>query len=167
MDKKRFFQTLRLFLTSSSFKRAAYLKKKQIFRNIGENCSYMDRRIPLYSNLISIGNNVHLASNVRFLTHDVSFVMMNKKYGGGYNEMVGCIEIGNNVFVGSDVIILPNCKIGDNVIVGAGSLITKDVPDNSVVAGIPARVIETFETFANKRKGELYPNNMKPVIGKK
>ena len=81
--------------------------------------------------------------------------------------MVGCIEIGNNVFVGSDVIILPNCKIGDNVIVGAGSLITKDVPDNSVVAGIPARVIETFETFANKRKGELYPNNMKPVIGKK
>ena len=82
MDKKRLFQTLRLFLTSSSFKRAAYLKKKQIFRNIGENCSYMDRRIPLYSNLISIGNNVHLASNVRFLTHDVSFVMMNKKYGG-------------------------------------------------------------------------------------
>lgn len=167
MDRRRFFQTIRLCLTPSSFKRALYLQKKHIFRKVGDNCSYMDRRVPLYPNLISIGNNVHLASNVRFLTHDVSFVMMNKKYGGGYSEMVGCIEIGDNVFVGSDVIILPNCKIGNNVIVGAGSLITKDIPNDSVVAGVPAKVIGSFEEFAKKRKGKIYPDTMRPIIGKR
>lgn len=167
MDRKRFFQTIRLCLTTSSSKRALYLKKKHIFKKIGDNCSYMDRRVPLYPNLISIGDNVHLASNIRFLTHDVTFIMMNKKFGGGYSEMVGCIEIGSNVFVGADTIILPNCRIGSNVVIGAGSLVAKDIPDNSVAVGIPAKVIGTFDEFAKKRRGKLYPDNMKPIIGKR
>ena len=127
----------------------------------------MDRNVPLYANLISIGNNVHLASNVKFITHDISHVMMNKLYGEGFYEMIGCIEIGNNVFIGSNVTVLLNVKIGDNVIVGAGSVVTKDIPSNSIAAGVPAKVIGTFDKFAEKRKGRIYPENMGPVIGRR
>ena len=54
------------------------------------------------------------------------------------------------------VLILYDTKIGSNVIVAAGSIITKDVPDNVVVAGIPAKVIGTFDTFLDKRIQETY-----------
>lgn len=76
--------------------------------------------------------------------------------GGVFHEKVGCIEIGNNVFIGTGSIILYDTKIGSNVIVAAGSIITKDVPDNVVVAGIPAKVIGTFDTFLDKRIQETY-----------
>ena len=62
----------------------------------------------------------------------------------------------NNVFIGSNSIILPNIRIGSNVIIAAGSIITKDIPDNSVVAGVPARVIETFDNYLEKRKNIKY-----------
>ena len=75
---------------------------------------------------------------------------------GVFHEKVGCIEIGNNVFIGTGSIILYDTKIGSNVIVAAGSIITKDVPDNVVVAGIPAKVIGTFDTFLDKRIQETY-----------
>lgn len=67
------------------------------------------------------------------------------------SEKIGCIEIQDNVFIGSKTTILGNVRIGKNVIVAAGSLVNKDVPDNSVVAGVPAKVVESFEDFARKR----------------
>ncbi|MBE6133376.1 MAG: acyltransferase [Erysipelotrichaceae bacterium] len=168
MDSKRLFRTIRLFLTPSSAKRTNYLKRKGIFKSIGDNCSIMDRYVPLYSNLISVGNNVHLASNVKFITHDISHVMLNNLYGEDkFKEQIGCIEIGNNVFIGANCTILLNVKIGNNVIVGANSVITKDIPDNSVCAGIPARVIGDFDSFVEKRSNSVYPNEMKPIIGKR
>ena len=52
--------------------------------------------------------------------------------------------IGNNVTVGANVVIIGDIQIGDNVIVGAGAVVVKDVPDNSIVAGNPAKVIKTI-----------------------
>ena len=55
-------------------------------------------------------------------------------------EQVGCIELGDNVFIGAGTTILSNVRIGSNVIVAAGSVITKDVPSNSVVGGYRRRL---------------------------
>lgn len=77
MRGKRLLQTLRMYLTLSPSKRTKYLKKKQVFYNLGENCSIMDRKIPLYAKLISIGDNVHIASNVSFITHDITHRVIN------------------------------------------------------------------------------------------
>lgn len=78
---------------------------------------------------------------------------------GGVKEKIGCIEIGDNVFVGSHSNILANVKIGSNVIVGAGTLVNKDIPDNSVVVGAPAKIIGSFDDFAKKRENEkTYPD---------
>ncbi len=170
MRGKRLKVTLRLLTMRSSFKRAQYLKEHNIFRHIGENCSIMNWALPLYPQLIKLGDNVHIASNVGFVTHDIAHLMLNhselaKSVGGGkrFQEKLGCIEIGSNVFVGSGTRILYNVKIGSNVVIGSGSVVNRDIPDNSVAAGIPARVIGSFEDFVAKRCNDLpYPLNFAP-----
>lgn len=77
MRGKRLIQTLRLFLTLNPNKRTQYIRQQKVFASMGDNCSIMDRKIPLYANLIKLGNNVHLASNVHFITHDIAHVMLN------------------------------------------------------------------------------------------
>ena len=127
----------------------------------------MSRVVPLDPNLISIGNNVHIASDVHFITHDVIHHMLNVKCGEKkYQEGVGCIKIGDNVFVGANVTFLMNVNVGDNVVIGANSLVAKDIPSNSVVGGVPAKVISDFESFAKKKENVSYPNDMKPVTGR-
>lgn len=158
MRGQRMLQTLRLFTILDANKRTKYYKDKKIFHSMGDNCLIMDRKVPLYAKLISIGNNVQIASNVHFNTHDVTHLMLNnmpealaRRGGIKYPEKVGCIEIGNNVFIGAGTSINYNVRIGSNVIIGACSLITKDVPDNCVVAGVPAKVISSFEAYLDKR----------------
>ena len=76
--------------------------------------------------LISMENNVTISSNVSILTHDASPNIV----GGG--TKLGKVKIGNNVFTGTRSIVLCNVKTGDNVVVGAGSLINRDLPGNEV-----------------------------------
>ena len=150
----------------SPVKRTQYYKNNKIFHSMGDNCSIMDRTVPLYAKLISIGNNVRIASNVHFVTHDVTHSMLNNRSKmlnnaeqDNYSEKVGCIEIGDNVFIGSGTYITYNVKIGSNVIIGACSLVNRDVPDNCVVAGVPARVIKTFDEYLEKRNREELLND--------
>lgn len=113
----------------------------------------MSRKVPLYAKLIKLGNNVRLASGITFVTHDVTHVMLNDIQtlnGEKFKEKIGCIEIKDNVFVGAGSTILYGVQIGSNVIVGAGSLVLRDIPSNSVVGGVPARVISTFDEYVEK-----------------
>lgn len=77
-------------------------------------------------------------------------------------EVIGCIEIMDNVFIGSNTIILGNVRIGPNVIVAAGSVINRDVPPGTIVGGVPAKVIGDFDAYAEKRKQQLYPQELAP-----
>lgn len=77
MRGQRMWQTLRLYTILSATKRTQYYKDKQIFHSMGNNCLIMDRRVPLYAKLISLGNNVQIASNVHFNTHDITHIMLN------------------------------------------------------------------------------------------
>lgn len=144
---------LRVFLIPDAIKRTKYIIKHNIFQSTGTNLFFQPRIIPADPKLISFKNNVVVASNVTFINHDIINQMLNNiPDQSWYKYQSGCIEIGNNVFIGSNVIILPNIKVGDNVIMSAGSIITKDIPNNSVVGGVPARVIMTFEEYLQKRK---------------
>ena len=140
MNLKRAWTQLRMFSIPSGMERTEYLKKKGVFGSIGEKCMIQSRKIPLYPELIYIGNNVRIASNVIFLTHDVIHNMLNNLpvyIEGGYRfaEKKGKITIGDNVFIGANSMIIYDVTIGSNVIIGAGSVITKDIPNGSVAAG--------------------------------
>lgn len=165
MKGKRLWQTFRLYTILEPVKRTEYLRKNNVFASLGQNCSIEDRIIPLYAKCIRIGDNVRLASHVSLVTHDVSHFVINNMgiTSPGkrvFCEKIGCIEIGNNVFVGTHTTILYNVKIGDNVIIGAGSIVNRDIPANSVAVGVPAKVICTFDEFVDKRRNEdSYPDS--------
>jgi maltose O-acetyltransferase len=95
--------------------------------------------------LLKIGDRVTI-SDARILLHDAS-----TKRFVGYSR-VGRVVIGNDVFIGADAIILPGISIGNNVVIGAGSIVTSNIPDDSVVAGVPARVIGSCSVFVKKNK---------------
>lgn len=161
MTIKRLWQTMHLWIMRSSVDRVNYLKKNHIFGYLGENVTIMDRRVPLYANLIKIHNNVRIGSNVLFVTHDATHLMLNKKYNAIYPEVIGCIESMDNVFIGANVTILNDVRIGSDSIVAAGTVVTKDVPPNSVVAGVPARKICSFDEYLSRRKSN-YPIEFAP-----
>ncbi|MGL6247912.1 MAG: acyltransferase [Culicoidibacterales bacterium] len=99
---------------------------------------------PSHCFLIEIGDNVTFSTNVKLLAHDAS-----TKKILGYTK-IGQIIIGDSVFIGANVVVLPNIKIGKNSIIGSGSVVTKNVPDNVVVAGNPAKFICTLEEYEQK-----------------
>jgi acetyltransferase-like isoleucine patch superfamily enzyme len=88
--------------------------------------------------LIDIGNHVAIAYGTKFITHDGSVWCFKGELEGG---IFGKITIGDNVCIGMDCIILLNTTIGNNCIVGAGSVIRGQFPDNSVIIGNPAKVV--------------------------
>lgn len=101
--------------------------------------------------LLHIGSYCKITSGVVILTHDYSRSVLRRAYG----EVVGEAKetwIGDNVFIGMNAVILMGSHIGNNVIVGAGSVVSGEIPDNSVVAGVPARVICTLDDYYRKRK---------------
>ena len=81
----------------------------------------------------------------------------------GYQEHIGCIEIMDNVFIGSNTTILGGVRIGPNAVVAAGSLVNRDVPPGTVVGGVPARVIGDFESLRKKNLMEKYPDAIRPI----
>lgn len=162
---KRLRLFLKMALVSDGWKKAAYLKKIQYFGagGQGENVYWQPIKLPPEPELIKLGNNVVIASEVLFVTHDAIHYMINHhpKIKQQYQLYLGAIEIGNNVFIGSRTIIMPNIKITDNVIVGAGSIITHDLEESGVYVGSPVKKIGDFEQFLEKRRVE------KPDLRKK
>lgn len=130
-------------------------KKKRYIRNLvqkglklGENVFFVDSFFldPSHCFLISIGSNTTICPNVRLIAHDAS-----TKNSMGCTK-IGKITIGCDCFIGDSTIILPGVSVGDNSIIGAGSVVTKNVPENHIAAGNPAKVISKTESYLEKMK---------------
>lgn len=132
-----------------------YLRKHKIFKELGENVLYQPVKLPNEPRLIKIHNNVRIAADVTFYTHDVIHQIFEEMDKIPYRGQGNCIEINDNVFIGGHSIIIGNVTIGPNAIIGAGSVITKNVKRGTIVAGNPARVIGNFEDLHKKRLNKL------------
>lgn len=115
---------------------------------VGSDCRIYTSKFGTEPWLIEIGTKVTVTSGVIFLTHDGSTWLINDKKGRRY--LYRKIIIGNNVFIGVNSIILPGVKIDDNVIVAAGSIVTKSIPKGSIVAGNPAKIIGSYDLYKNQ-----------------
>lgn len=101
--------------------------------------------------LIEIGDNVRTSINVYFLNHDgAAHVVRNLYKEFEQADIFKKIIIGNNVWIGINVTILSGTKIGDNVIIGAGSIVRGELKPNSVYAGVPVRYICSIEEYKEK-----------------
>ena len=137
---------------------------KKIGVNVGENVHFT-ARVSWGSEpyLINIGDNTKFSQNVVFTNHDGAVNVLRNLYDIKDADIVKPIKIGKNCFIGINVTILFGTNIGDNVIVGAGSIVTSDLESNSVYAGVPAKRICSIEEYYEKNKKYLLPTkNMNP-----
>jgi len=170
MEAKRVYHSIRLKLIRNPRKKAAYLKKHHLLDAIGENCIWGPSRLPLYSQLIRLHNNVTIHKTAVIIPHDMVNGFLKRARPDmdyGHRERLGCVEIMDNVYVADHVVILPGVRIGKNCIISTGSVVTQDIPENSVVAGNPARVVGRFDIFcamrrARSKENVAFPNQKLP-----
>lgn len=121
---------------------------------IGENTRFISPtscRIDVNrADYITIGNNCCL-SEVNILAHDYSWYTMLESKNDILPDGGGEVFVGNNCFIGFQALLLKNTHIGDNVIIGARSVVKGEIPSNTVWAGCPAKMICTLEEFYQKR----------------
>ncbi|WP_350016677.1 acyltransferase [Rhodanobacter sp. IGA1.0] len=116
--------------------------------SVGEGCRIYTRQFGSEPFLVTIGKRVTVTSGVQFITHDGSTWLIRDVKGRRFR--FAPISIGDDVFVGVNSIILPGVRIGSRCIIGAGSVVTRSVPEGSVAVGVPAKVIGTFDQFEAK-----------------
>ncbi|WBW71207.1 serine O-acetyltransferase [Schizosaccharomyces osmophilus] len=100
------------------------------------NCNYLDVAP------ITIGDNVLFGPGVQLCTatHPLDIATRNSA-----QELAKPIKVGNNVWIGLSAVILPGVTLGDGCVIGAGSVVTKDIPPNTVAVGSPARVVKEID----------------------
>lgn len=144
MGLRRFFYDVKAFLQYGDLPTSYYIKRGM---KIGKNFSRQSgtKFDPSNCWLIEIGDNVRMANRVQILAHDFS-----PMHYTGYARF-GKVIIGNRVWIGANTTVLMNVRIGDDVIIGANSLVNKDIPSGVVVGGVPARVICSTEEYRQKQ----------------
>lgn len=161
---RHFFRSIRLLFRNcwlesmESEEYVSYLRGRGI--KVGENVRFrypghtlIDQTRPT---LVEFGDNIDINDNFTLLTHDFGTYAIRGKFGEFVNSS-GRVKIGSNVVIGRDVTILKGVEIGDNTIIALGSIVTKSTPPNSVVAGMPARVVSTLDDYYLRRKNRQVP----------
>ena len=126
--------------------RITYLRITGI--SIGKECMIsLGAKLDVCSGSIIIGDKCVITHGCVILSHDHAASILKTK-----NRGKASVRLGNNVFIGVNSVVLPNVTIGDHSIIGAGSVVTKDIPPNVVAVGNPAKVIrELSNTLVNHK----------------
>lgn len=131
----------------------SFLRSKGVSIGDGTNIPHPKTVVIDYSRptLLTIGKNVRLNRGITIQTHDyASMVFVNRD--SEFIPSSAPIHIGNNVYFGQQCTVLKGVTIGDNCIIGFGSIVTKDIPANSVATGRPAKVVCTLDEYFEKRR---------------
>ena len=150
METGRFAGLYRRICRPPSAEWATFLKRRNFLYAMGDNCVVNPNVTFTDPKHVRLGNNVNL-TGCTLIGHDGAVNMIKTITKLPLNS-VGKIDILDNVFVGHGSIILPDVTIGPYAIVAAGSVVTKDVPSNCIVGGVPAKVIGTVDAYVERLK---------------
>lgn len=139
---------------SGSDGKIKFLRKQGVI--IGNNCHLETMSFSTEPYLVELGDHVAIANGTVLVTHDGGISCFRDEFPG--DDIFGKIIIGNNVHIGVNCTILPNTIIGDNCIVGAGSVLRGRFPGESVIVGNPAKVIMSVQ--AQKFLFKVNPNRL-------
>lgn len=136
---------------------AGILRDSKTFHRIGPDCSIQPNVIITDPAFVSLGRNVRLSGCTLF-GHDGSVNMLNRAFELQLDS-VGPVILGDDVFVGHGAIVLPGVRIGSRVIVAAGAVVSRDLPDDCVAAGVPAVPVRSLDEHvaALRRRNAAYP----------
>lgn len=160
---KFFFEAIRMFYYCYIIRdKRKYATKLGV--RMGKDCQILANPYKCFGSepwLIKLGDHVDVTEDVKFFTHDGGIWVAR----GIDNELVNYdsfkpITVGNNVMIGVRTQIMPGVTIGDNVIIGGGAIVTRDIPSNSIVGGCPARVISELPVYLDKLKNNIVPTKM-------
>ncbi|WP_288230183.1 hypothetical protein [uncultured Faecalicoccus sp.] len=137
MDIKRYLTSMMLVLIRDKRKKADFIRKYKLIHHMGEKCRYQPNKLPSELFLLSIHNNVSVATNLTSCTHDIICDVFdgNEIYPGSRRQAfyMGKIKVYDNVVIGVNSLIMYNTKIGPNAIIAAGSVVTHDIPEGAIV----------------------------------
>jgi acetyltransferase-like isoleucine patch superfamily enzyme len=117
--------------------------------SIGIDCNIQKVSFGSEPYLIEIGDHVQITDGTKIFTHGGGWVFRKEH---GKLDYFGKVTIRNNVYIGNNSLIMPGVTIGSNVIVAAGSVVTKSIPDGKIAAGNPARIVGETKDFVEKIK---------------
>lgn len=111
--------------------------------------------------LVTLGDNVFISLAAQFICHDGGVLPFRRQEP--MLDLAAPITVGDNTFIGAGAVILKGVNIGRNCIVGAFAVVTRDVPDNHIVAGNPAKFVKTTEEYLNSaRRNSLNIGHLAP-----
>ena len=154
-----FYYKIQFVLVNLSFE----TKKKFLIKKgakIGDGtrlfCSTSDFGSEPY--LVKIGKDCSIAKDTCFITHDGGIKVLNSLHKFEKRmDKIAPIKVGDNVYMGMRSMIMPGVTIGSNVIIGACSVVTHDIPSNSVAVGVPAKVICSLEEYYKRSVSKVEP----------
>jgi acetyltransferase-like isoleucine patch superfamily enzyme len=101
--------------------------------------------------LVQLGDHVTITAGVHFVTHDGGVWVLRAEYPD--LEVVGRVTVGDNVFVGLGATLLPGTRVGRDVVIGAGSVVSGTIPPGTVAVGVPARPVRTLADYRERVLG--------------
>ena len=115
---------------------------------VGEGCRFLGTTPHTFGSepyLITIGGRVTITSGVRLITHDGGVWVFREE--DPEIEVFGPIAIGDGSFLGMNSVVMPGVTIGERCVIGAGAVVTRDIPNGHVAAGVPARCLKSIEQY--------------------
>ena len=142
---------------------------RKIGVQVGDNCRFLKTHPRTFGSepyLTKIGNHVTITAGVRFINHDGGMWIFRDQEPD--IELFGTITIGDNVFIGMNTLILPGVSIGNNCVIGAGSIVTRNIEDNSVAVGVPAKRLKSVDEYRESVDERILQiRGMKPIEKRK